>query len=306
MSPDSATTPPIGRFAPSPTGPLHFGSLVAALGSYLQARRRGGRWLLRIEDLDPPRVQAGADQAILRSLEAFGLEWDGPLIYQSERQEAYAAALQQLVEAGHAYGCACTRKQIQAAGRRGPAGFVYPGTCRAGLPPGRAARSWRVDTRGARLGFDDAVQGPVDVDLEQQIGDFIVRRADGLYAYHLALVVDDAAAGVTEVVRGRDLLDCTAPQIHLQHLLGLPTPGYAHLPIAVNRHGTKLSKQTFARPLDDRHPGPQLAQALSFLGHPPPPPLRQAPARELLAWALTRWRLDRVPRQASLPSPTGE
>ncbi|KAB7628481.1 tRNA glutamyl-Q(34) synthetase GluQRS [Alkalilimnicola sp. S0819] len=297
---------PIGRFAPSPTGPLHFGSLLAAVGSWLQARSRDGQWLLRIEDLDPPRVMVGADSAILRSLEAFGLYWDGAVVYQSARQEAYQAALEQLIDAGAAYGCLCTRKQIQARGRPGPAGVIYPGTCRAGLSPGKSARSWRVDSRGARIAFEDAIQGPQQADLEAEIGDFAIRRADGLFAYHLALVVDDAASGVTEVVRGQDLLACTPPQIHLQHLLGLPSPEYAHLPLAMNRHGTKLSKQTFAKALDDADPGPQLAQALGFLGHPPPAGLHGAPVAELLDWARNTWSLERIPRLAGMLSPTGE
>src|SRR5690554_578112 len=260
----------IGRFAPSPTGLLHFGSLIAAVGSYLQARAVGGRWLLRIEDLDPPRVMPGATDAILSTLEAFGFEWDGEVVYQSERDDAYAQALQALATRGVLYRCNCSRKDIAAQSVVGKAGLIYPGSCRQGPRGSKDEMSWRVRTDGAFIRFEDALQGAVDVDLEREIGDFTVQRADGIFAYHLALVVDDAAAGVTEIVRGYDLLASTAPQIHLQHLLGLPTPRYLHLPIAVNADGDKLSKQTHAPPLDAATRHESLAAALTFLGHPPP------------------------------------
>ena len=274
------------RFAPSPTGPLHFGSLVAALGSFLEARARGGEWHVRIDDLDPPREEPGAAAAILRTLEAYGLHWDGEVIYQSTRTEAYKAALGTLLSKGAAFACGCSRKEIAAAGRRGPAGWIYPGTCRRGLPPGRRGRSVRVAVEGAVTTFEDAACGPVSIDLEAELGDFVIRRADGLFAYHLACVVDDAAAGFTHVVRGRDLLSCTPPQIHLQRLLGLPTPEYLHLPLAVNAAGEKLSKQTHAPPLDDTRPGPAMVEALQLLGLHPPDHLRRASPEEILAWAL--------------------
>jgi len=282
-----------GRFAPTPSGPLHFGSLVAAVGSYLEARRQQGEWLLRFEDLDPPRVAPGAIDAILRTLESFGLHWDGEVVYQSTRAPAYQAALERLEAQGAIYRCRCSRKDIASAGRLGPAGPIYPGTCR-GRNIAQSSASWRVDTRGASIFFEDAVQGPVTVDLEREIGDFVVRRADGLYAYHLASVVDDAAAGVTAVVRGHDLLPCTAPQIFLQRLLGLPTPQYLHLPLALNRQGQKLSKQTGARALDPAHKASLLAQALAFLGHPPPAEAI-ADFDALWQWAFANWNPARIP-----------
>ncbi len=299
-----APAPPYrGRFAPSPTGPLHFGSLIAATGSYLCARSQGGQWLLRIEDLDPPREQPGAADEILRTLDGFGFGWDQAVSYQSRHHQSYRQALEQLLDAGHAYPCACSRKQILATARHGPAGPVYPGSCRGGTG-GRPARAVRVSTLDAHIEFIDAVQGPVRVDLERQIGDFVIRRADGYYAYHLALVVDDAAAGITEVVRGQDLLACTPPQIHLQRLLRLPTPDYLHLPIAVNTRGQKLSKQTFAAPLQLEQAATQLCAALRFLGQQPPPELSYAPLGEVWEWALAHWQAQRIPRVGQLPEPS--
>ncbi|RFA27736.1 tRNA glutamyl-Q(34) synthetase GluQRS [Alkalilimnicola ehrlichii] len=292
-----------GRFAPSPTGPLHFGSLIAATGSYLQARSQNGRWLLRIEDIDPPREVPGAADDILRTLTAFGFEWDAKEVYQSERHEAYQAALDRLSEHGLAYPCACTRKQIQAVARLGPAGAIYPGTCREGLN-GRQARAWRVRTEGEQVAFSDGLQGEVYWNLDDMIGDFVVRRADGYYAYHLASVVDDAAAGITEVVRGQDLLACTPPQIHLQRLLDAPTPSYLHLPIAVNRAGQKLSKQTFATALDHSRANELLAAALQFLGQPVPKELTAAPLPEIWDWAIAAWDIASLPRREALPTPS--
>ncbi|HHL72854.1 MAG TPA: tRNA glutamyl-Q(34) synthetase GluQRS, partial [Bacteroidetes bacterium] len=266
----------VGRFAPSPSGPLHFGSLVAALGSYLDARAQGGRWLVRMEDLDPPREMPGAADDILRTLDVFALLHDGDVMYQSRRHEAYQAALDQLVEQGMAYPCACTRREIREAGTPGG---IYPGTCRNGLPPGRKARSVRLRVDDTITRFTDRLQGPVHENPGQQAGDFILRRADGLYAYQLAVIIDDAAQGITDVVRGADLLDSTCRQILLQHRLDLPTPDYLHLPVAVKPDGAKLSKQTFAAPLDRQQPTSQLARALRFLGHPVPVALeRELPA----------------------------
>ena len=287
-----------GRYAPSPTGPLHFGSLVAAVGSYLEARVHGGQWLVRMEDIDTPRVVAGAADDILRTLEAFGLTWDGAVVYQSQRSETYRAALDSLQRRGALYGCACTRREIAdssvnaLAGIEGP---VYPGACRDGVPPGRTARATRVRSQGAPITFHDAIQGAITQDVEHAVGDFVVARADGFTAYQLAVVVDDAAQGITHVVRGADLLDSTPRQILLQRLLGLPTPQYAHLPVALNAQGEKLSKQTMARALDAAQPTPALNSALRFLGHPPPVALQQASVAELLTWALDYWRRDRVP-----------
>ncbi len=288
-----------GRFAPSPTGPLHFGSLVAAVGSFLDARSQGGQWLVRMEDLDPPREQAGAADDILRTLEAFGLVWDGGVMYQSHRHDAYEHALNQLRRDGVLYPCACSRTEIAAAldalGRHGH--LIYPGTCRSGTTGSRKHHSLRVLTADTGvIEFRDGIQGPQAQELEQEVGDFVVKRADGLYAYQLAVVVDDAEQGINQVVRGADLLDSTPRQIHLQHLLRLPTPRYAHLPLAVNANGEKLSKQTGAPPVDRRLPGGDvLWHAVEFLGQHPPQELRRAPPEELLAWAVTAWDLQRVP-----------
>jgi len=259
-----------GRFAPSPTGPLHFGSLVAAVGSYLQARTHGGQWFVRIEDLDPPREVPGAADDILRTLEAFGFEWDGEVMYQSRRQAAYEAALEKLRRAGALYACGCTRREIADSSVHGIEGPVYPGTCRAGLAPGKSARAWRVRVDGAVIEFDDLLQGKQHCPLATDIGDFVVKRPNGLFAYQLAVVVDDAEQGITEVVRGADLLHSTARQIHLQYLLGLPTPRYLHLPVVLNEQGEKLSKQTFATPIDSANPLPVLRQTLKLLGQTPP------------------------------------
>jgi glutamyl-Q tRNA(Asp) synthetase len=284
-----------GRFAPSPTGPLHFGSLVAAVASHLDARAHGGEWLVRIEDLDTPRCVPGAADDILRCLEAFGMQWDGAVLYQSRRGEAYRAALDHLRRDGAIYGCACSRSEIAAAAAPGIDGPVYPGTCRNGLPARRAARAWRVRTRGARITFEDAVQGTIMQDVEHDVGDFVLHRADGLFAYQLAVVVDDAAQGITDVVRGADLLDSTPRQIWLQRLLQLPTPRYAHVPVAVNAEGEKLSKQTHAAAVDHRQPAPTLAQALTFLGQKVPADIAWGPLAELWRWARMHWRVPGIP-----------
>lgn len=278
--------PYVGRFAPSPTGALHFGSLVAALASWLDARRAGGRWLLRMEDLDQPRVIPGAADAILRQLEALGLEWDEPVVNQSARLDLYAEAIRNLGD--QVYPCACTRKELEDSALAIDGSRIYPGTCRGGLAPGKAARALRVRTHDEPIRFTDRLQGEFSQSLESDIGDFVVRRADGLFAYQLAVVVDDAAQGVTDVVRGADLLDSTTRQIHLQRLLGCATPSYLHLPVAVNARGEKLSKQTQAADVG----AADLPKALGFLG-------LQAPAgmapRELLEWATSRWAPSRLP-----------
>lgn len=294
----------MGRFAPSPTGPLHLGSLVAAVGSYALARRAGGRWLLRIEDLDAPRVVPGAAEDFFRTLEVLGFAWDGEVVWQSRRTEAYQAALERLLAAGAAYPCGCTRAEIarvSSAPHAGDEGQVYPGTCRSGLPPGKAVRAIRVRVGEAAPVFTDAIQGPVETCLAAASGDFVVQRADGLFAYQLAVVVDDAAAGVTQVVRGADLLSSTARQLHLLARLGLPAPVYAHLPLVTGPEGAKLSKRDCAvsvaagRDLA-RDGGRLLTACLRFLGQSPPEELRGAPAREVLAWAAVFFDLHRVPR----------
>ena len=282
----------IGRYAPSPTGPLHFGSLVAAVGSYLDARTRGGRWLLRMEDLDPPREIPGAADGILKTLEAFGFEWDGAVLYQSQRQATYAEAAAALLEAGATFPCACSRKEIADSGVHGLEGPIYPGTCRHGLLVGREARALRLKAPDRAITFEDGLQGSVSQNLARDIGDFIIRRADGVHAYQLAVVVDDAFQGVNQVVRGADLLLSTPRQLWLQELLDLAHPSYLHLPVAVNPAGEKLSKQTHARPVSDTEPGPGLWAALVYLRQRPPEALRNASIEEIWAWAIPHWRQD--------------
>jgi len=270
-------SPPTGRFAPSPTGPLHLGSLVAAVGSWLFARSRGGTWLVRMEDLDTPRVVPGAADDILRTLERYGLTWDGEVVFQSQRNEAYEEALRILRMKQLLFPCACTRSELARAASapdRSDASetAVYPGTCRAGLPPGRPARAFRFRVPAGVFTFEDILLGPFSEDVSVSVGDFVVKRADGPYAYQLAVVVDDAAQGVTEVVRGADLLDSTERQIALQRALGLPTPAYAHLPLVVSLDGSKLGKRDGALPLaqqDSVRVRKMLALALRILGQSP-------------------------------------
>ncbi|MCG2575435.1 tRNA glutamyl-Q(34) synthetase GluQRS [Dechloromonas sp. XY25] len=295
-----------GRFAPSPSGPLHFGSLVAAVGSYLDARTQGGEWLVRMEDVDTPRNVPGAADEILRTLAAFGFEWDGAVLYQSARFEAYAAALAKLIEAGLAYGCACSRKEIADSATHAAidGGLAYPGTCRGGLPAGRTARAWRLRVDdAAELAFVDRLQGRIAQHLESDVGDFVLRRADGLFAYQLAVVVDDAEQGITHVVRGADLLASTPRQIWLQRCLGYPVPIYAHLPVAANEAGEKLSKQTKARALCPDMAAAELLRALRFLGQPAPDELARAPLAAVWAWAQENWSFGAIPRQPLIALP---
>jgi glutamyl-Q tRNA(Asp) synthetase len=290
-----------GRFAPSPTGPLHFGSLVAALGSYLDARSNGGEWLLRMEDVDTPRNVPGAADGILKTLEAFGFEWDGAVLWQSRRFDAYAAALEKLKAAGVAYGCACSRKEIADSAPR-PAvdgGLAYPGTCRAGLPHGRAVRAWRLRVGDEVTEFIDRLQGRQAQNLERDVGDFVLLRADGLYAYQLAVAVDDEFQGISDVVRGADLIASTPRQIWLQRCLGYATPRYAHLPVATNAAGEKLSKQTRAPALRIEQAGEMLVSALDFLGQATPAGLAHAGLREIWRWAFQHWSFADIPRQAA-------
>lgn len=287
----------IGRFAPSPTGPLHFGSLVAAVASYLEARAHQGLWLLRVEDLDKPREAPGAIDNILQTLEAFGFEWDGEIIYQSQRYEAYAQALALLQAEGLIYPCACSRKEIADSAVAGIDGLVYPGTCRKGLATGKQARAWRIRTEDRAITFSDALQGEISQNLARDIGDFVLKRADGLYAYQLAVVVDDALQGITHIVRGADLLDSTPRQLYLQQLLRFTPPTYAHVPIAANAIGEKLSKQTLAQALDMDKPVPLLWSTLNFLGQQPPPGLQQADLDTLWEWAKAHWNLAEIPHQ---------
>lgn len=293
--------PHTGRFAPSPTGPLHLGSLVAAVGSWLFARSAGGRWLVRMEDLDTPRVVPGAADGILRTLERYGLTWDGEVVAQSARLTLYADALATLRARGLAFDCACSRAELARAASAPSSrdaidvdGPVYPGTCRDRLPPGRAPRSTRFRLPDGTIAFVDRVHGEVIEEPSRAVGDFVVKRADGPFAYQLAVVVDDAAQGVTQVVRGADLLPSTARQIALQRALGLPTPSYAHLPLVVAPDGGKLAKREASLPLPDLHESrvrETLALALRLLGQEP---ADGAPG-EMLSEALRRFAPERIP-----------
>ena len=286
-----------GRFAPSPTGPLHFGSLVAAVGSYLDARAHGGEWLVRIEDLDAPRAVPGAADGILKTLEGFGFEWDGEVVVQSRRHDMYYAALIRLQLDGNVYPCACSRSEIAAATTHTSVdgGLVYPGTCRAGVSEGKAARAWRMRVPDRAFSFRDRIQGEATQNLERDVGDFVLLRADGQYAYQLAVVVDDAAQGVNAVVRGVDLLDSTARQQWLQQCLNVPTPSYAHLPVVVNASGEKLSKQTLAAPVDPAGGSIILAAAMKFLGHSVPAAMHGLPLADFWRWAIAAWSITNVP-----------
>ena len=286
-----------GRFAPSPTGALHFGSLIAAVASFADARFQGGAWLVRIEDLDRPREVTGAAAEILRSLHAFGLTWDGEPFRQHLHTAAYDAALARLAERGLTYPCGCTRAEIERLGRRGPAGMIYPGTCRNGLPPDRLPRALRLCVPPGEVRFTDRVQGPQCQDLAEVSGDPILRRADGIHAYLLAVVVDDARSGITHVVRGADLLVSTPVQCLLTRLLDLPTPTYAHVPLALDAQGRKLSKSLAAAPVDPGDPLPALRRAWAWLGQEPVPD-GGAPATFWSA-ALKSWRIERVPALTS-------
>jgi glutamyl-Q tRNA(Asp) synthetase len=289
-----------GRFAPSPTGPLHFGSLVAALASWLDARAAGGVWLLRMDDLDKPREQPGAAGTILRQLDGLGLTWDGPVLYQSARGASYRSALEALERRGATYPCGCTRSEIADSALAIDGARIYPGTCRSGLAPGRHARATRVRTVSEPISFVDRVQGEITQSVEREVGDFIACRADGVVAYQLAVVVDDAEQGVTDVVRGADLLDSTARQIWLQRLLGYPSPRFLHVPAAVSASGEKLSKQTGAAAVDAAHPLRELARALAFLGQPVP---EAAVVGELLQRAVEHWDPSLIPRARAAAAP---
>ena len=287
-----ASTAYRGRFAPSPTGPLHLGSLLAAFGSWLLARHAGGEWLVRIEDVDRAREVPGAAARQLDTLAAFGLVPDRPPVHQSQRHALYQAALEQLKQAGAAFPCACSRSELAAQGG-------IHRHCIATAARGRPAWRLRVPD-GLRIGFDDGLQGRYAQDLAAEVGDFVLRRADGYWAYQLAVVVDDADQGITDIVRGADLLASTPRQIWLQRCLGYPTPSYAHLPVATNPAGEKWSKQTLAPALVPQAASRQLWQALHFLGQAVPDELQQAPLSDLWGWALTHWSLAAIPRQQAI------
>jgi len=281
----------VGRFAPSPTGPLHFGSLVAALASWLDARAARGRWLVRIEDLDTARTQAGAAHEILGTLARLGLEWDGEPVFQSRRTRFYQTALHALRD--HTYWCACSRREIadSSLGLAGDGAQIYRGTCRGGISPGRTPRALRLKVGTQEIEYRDRVQGRQAQVLAREVGDFVLRRADGQFAYQLAVVVDDADAGITDIVRGADLLDSTPRQIYLQRLLGYQTPRYLHIPAALDARGEKLSKQTGAAAIDASH----WKAALHFLGQPP---------AEDLGAAVRNWNPALIPAErARVASP---
>jgi glutamyl-Q tRNA(Asp) synthetase len=284
----------VGRFAPSPTGPLHFGSLIAAVASYLEAKIHGGQWLLRIEDIDLPRVMPGATSLILQSLEDFGFAWDGDVLYQSQRTPYYQAAFDDLLQRDLVYPCSCSRKEIADSASHGIDGLVYPGTCRQHAPKAGHPTAWRIKTNENTLHFNDAIQGYQEQHLIHDIGDFVLKRVDGLFAYQLAVVVDDAWQNVTHIVRGADLLNSTSRQIYMQRLLAYAEPQYAHLPLAVNAQGEKLSKQTLATPLDAAKAHQALWQALNFLGQQPPQVLVDASIHEIWDWALHNWQFAKV------------
>ena len=295
---------PRGRFAPSPTGPLHFGSLVAALASYCDARAAGGTWLVRIEDVDVPRARAGAEDDIIATLARYGFAWDGDVVRQSDRGDHYAAALSRLRAAGIAYECACTRRELASAPFGAGGERVYPGTCRAGVAPARRARAeraWRVRVGSGTIAFVDRLQGPQAQDLATDVGDFVVRRSDGLHAYQLAVVVDDALQQVSDIVRGADLLASTPRQRLLQRWLDMPEPSYLHVPVAINAAGEKLSKQTGAKALP-ADPLPTLAAAWRFLDQPEAAAAPRTIA-EFWAHAITAWTPRRLPPVAMLPAP---
>ena len=284
----------IGRFAPTPSGHLHFGSLVAALASYLDARAVDGRWLLRMEDLDPPREEPGAQAAILKALESYGFEWDGEMVRQSDRHEAYQQVIDRLFSQGLAYACTCSRKQLE------PYQGIYPGLCRnAGHDAADAAIRLRVPE--LEYHFVDRVQGEFRQHLGREAGDFVIRRRDGLYAYQLAVVLDDAWQGVTDIVRGADLLDSTPRQLYLQELLGLPQPRYLHVPLITQPDGHKLGKSYRSPPLMADQATPLLLRALRALGQQPAPELVDASPRELLAWGVRHWDAGQIPRTLALP-----
>jgi glutamyl-Q tRNA(Asp) synthetase len=306
--PPSAVTPdrrPRGRFAPSPTGPLHFGSLIAAVASYCDARANGGDWLVRIEDVDEPRTRDGAEQQILDALVSYGFSWDGEVVRQSQRTAHYEHALATLAARGLVYPCACTRRELESAPIGAGGERVYPGTCRDGVPADRAtreARAWRVRVDDAVVGFVDRAQAVQRQSLARDVGDFVVKRADGLFAYQLAVVVDDALQGVSDVVRGCDLLSSTPRQIFLQRALGFEQPRYLHVPVAADARGEKLSKQTRA-PALPRDPVPALLAAWRFLQQPDP---AGEPTGVASFWrhALASWDATRLPPVAMLPAPS--
>ncbi|HKJ04670.1 MAG TPA: tRNA glutamyl-Q(34) synthetase GluQRS [Geopsychrobacteraceae bacterium] len=291
------TTKVVGRFAPSPTGPLHFGSLVAAVGSYLLARQAGGRWLLRMEDLDLPRVVPGAADAMLRLLERLGFIWDGEVVYQSQRFERYQQVLDCLRSRTLLFDCSCSRRDILAsAPHPGEEGPIYPGTCRNGMVGSRVQSAVRIKVPGSSVCFTDGVYGPQKQHLVTAVGDFVLRRSDGLFAYQLAVVVDDIDSSVNQVVRGSDLLSSTPRQVYLYSCLGESPPHYYHLPLALSADGDKISKRHGpSSVINDGNGSVEIWRALDFLGQQPPRELQSAGGKELLAWGMEHFQSDLIP-----------
>jgi glutamyl-Q tRNA(Asp) synthetase len=280
----------VGRFAPSPSGELHLGSLYSATASYLDARANGGRWLVRMEDLDRPRVIAGSAARILDTLQAFGFEWDGEVAYQTHRTEAYAAALATLDSYGLTFQCSCSRSRLADEER-------YPGHCRDGPLLATAPTATRLRVAPGHILFTDRIQGLFRQEVAAAVGDMLLKRRDGIVAYVLAVVVDDAAQGVTDIVRGADLLDNTPRQMHLQRLLGIPPPTYAHVPVLTEPGGKKLAKSARSVHLDTRAAVPQLVEVFRLLGMSPPPELEGASLAEAWHWGVAVWRIDAVPKR---------
>ena len=295
----------VGRFAPSPTGPLHFGSLIAAVGSYLHAKKAAGRWLVRIEDIDRPREVPGAADDILRTLDALGFHWDGPVEKQSQRLELYEHALDRLSARQLIYPCSCSRGAIAALAIGGDEPR-YPGLCRRGPRDASQALALRLRVEPGVVAFTDSLQGRIEQDVSAAVGDFVVKRRDGLHAYHLAVVVDDADQGITEVVRGADLLDSTPRHILLFQALELSVPVYAHLPLAVDSEGRKLSKSQQSLAIDIRHASIALWHALDFLRQSPPPSLLGASSHELWTWARSQWNSDALQGIKLAAAPSGQ
>lgn len=290
----------VGRFAPSPTGPLHFGSLVAAVASYLEAKTHNGKWLLRIEDLDIPRVQAGAADHIISTLDAFGFEWDGSIMYQSQRNDAYLNAFNLLKNKQLIYPCTCTRKEIaDSSSQTGIEGIIYPGTCLSKSIKPNAPIAWRIKTEDKLISFNDAIQGEISQNLKVDIADFVLKRADHLFTYQLAVVVDDAEQSISHVVRGADLLNSTPRQIYLQTLLNYNTPNYTHIPIATDNAGQKLSKQSLAKSLNATDAPTALFDALHFLNQTPPLELMHQSLATCWQWAFAHWNSASIYKKPS-------
>ncbi len=279
-----------GRFAPSPTGAMHFGTLLAAVGSYLQAKKNNGEWIIRMEDVDLTRKVAGADSDILHTLEAFGFEWQGEVLYQSTQNEYYENTLQQLIKQSLVFPCLCTRKQLAETGST-----IYPGICRQHQLPEKNAHALRLITQDINITFHDTIMGQQSQNMALQCGDFIIKRRDGLFAYQLAVVVDDAMQGISEIVRGTDLLDSTPRQIYLQQLLGYHTPTYCHLPLAVDASGNKISKSEGAAKVDIKNKENLLCEALKFLGQKPASDLSGCGINDIWCWAIENWNIHLVP-----------